>query len=202
MRIILLAACALALGGCNYVYSDKPLFSSADSRGAPKLRPGIWMKPEKDCAFEPSGPAKAWPKCAMAMRVLPDRLQSLNDSEKALPYLIAAGDPPILQIPIGDNPGEGAYVYAGLGVTKRDSQGRVTQFVSWMAQCGPPPPDPDTSSRHARRVTEHLLPGLKIDKNGEACVATDPGAVRTSAKASEAWNDDKGLASWVRDGEN
>lgn len=48
MRALLIVLAALGLSACNLVYSEKPLFSAADVRGAPRLRPGVWVKPKAD----------------------------------------------------------------------------------------------------------------------------------------------------------
>lgn len=201
MRLVLIVACTLALGGCNYVFSEKPLFTAADARGAPQLRPGVWMKPSENCTFDKSQPVKAWPGCASGMLVRPDRLEDPEDGSKRILYLIAAGDPPVMQIPFNDDPKKPGYVYGGIEVTKRDGQGRVTEFISWIAQCGPPPPKPKPGEAHPRYVTEHPLPGLTVDKEGSICFATKPGPVRASARASKAWNEDRNPASWIRDGD-
>jgi hypothetical protein len=200
MRLILVIACALTLSGCNYVVSQDPLFSTPDARGAPRLRPGVWMKPDKDCAFDQAKPARTWPECARPMLVRPDRLEDPNHKDKTVFYLVAANDPPIFQIPMSDDRKKPVYLYGGMRIAKRDAQGRVTGFVSWMAQCGPPPPKPRPDDAHPRYLTEHPLPGLRIDEESGLCIASEPGPVRASVKVSEAWNDDVKPASWVRDG--
>jgi hypothetical protein len=200
MRVMLIVACALALGGCNLVFSEKPLFTAADSRGAPRLRLGVWMKPDKDCVFDRSQPVKAWPGCAGGMLVRADQLQDPAAADKKMAYLIAANNPPIFQVPFNEDAKKPGYMYGGMGIVRRDAQGRVIEFFTWIAQCGPPPPKP-TNGDKPRYVTEHPVPGLKIDKESGMCIAVEPGPVRASVKASEAWNEDTRQASWVRDGE-
>ena len=198
MRIVLVIACALALGGCNFVFSRQPLFTEADARGAPKLRPGLWAKPDADCSFDAAKPFKEWPGCAGAMLVRPDRLDNPEGGDKSLRYLIAGGDPPIIQVPADDDPKRSGYVYGGIRITKRDSAGRVTELVSWIVQCGPPPEAPGPGEK-PKYVTAQPLPGLVIDEKAGMCIASDRDAVRRAAKASEAWRDKSPAAFWVRD---
>lgn len=199
MRIVLVIACALALGGCNFVFSKQPLFTEADTRGAPQLRPGLWAKPDEGCPFDSAKPLKDWPGCAGAMLVRPDRLENPEGGGKPVPYLIAAGDPPVLQVPFDDDPKRSGYVYGGIRLTKRDSAGRGTELVSWIAQCGPPPPAPKPGEKRTY-VTQQPLPGLVVDEAAGMCIASDADAVRRAVKASEAWMDKAPPAVWIRDG--
>lgn len=201
MRAIMIVACALALGGCNFVYSEKPMFTAADARGGAPLRPGVWMKPEADCVFDKATPIKTWPSCASAIVVRADRLVDPAKPGKDILYVLTAGDPPVFQTPVVDDHKATIYVYGGLRTIRKDAQGRVLEFSSWIAQCGPPPPKPKADDAKPRYVTEHPLPGLKIDEKTGMCLALKPGPVRDAVKASEAWSDDTRPASWVRDGE-
>jgi hypothetical protein len=159
------------------------------------------MKPEKDCAFDQSKPVAGWPECAGGMLVRPDRLQDPSHADKTIAYMITANDPPIFQIPLADDKKKPIYLYGGMRISRRDAQGRVTEFVTWMAQCGPPPPKPKPDDPHPRYATERPLPGLTVDKETGMCTAVTAGPVRASVKVSEAWNEDTKPASWVRDGE-
>jgi hypothetical protein len=201
MRAVPIIACALALAGCNFVYSEKPMFTAADSKGGAQLRPGVWMKPEPGCAFDKAGPVKTWPECAGGIILRPDRMVDPNKAGKVIQYVIAAGDPPVVQIPLVEEAKKPIFVYGGIRASKTDDRGRIVEFTSWIAQCGPPPPKPDPAAKKPTFVTEHPLPGLKVDKESGMCLATKPGPVRAAAKASEAWDNDKKAASWVRDGE-
>jgi hypothetical protein len=113
--------------------------------------------------------------------------------------LIAAGDPLIAQIhPTAKDAPVRVYFYAAVRPFARDDQGRVVEFESWPALCGPPPPDDgqgDGGMKHF--ITRQALPGLTID--GENCVATDPATVRKAATASLAWVKDRGRVRWIRD---
>lgn len=201
MRHIWILACALALGGCNFVYSEKPLFTAADGRGAKPLRPGVWMKPDAGCEFDQAKPVKDWPECAGGMIVKADRMIDPKKADKVIQYVLTADTPPVIQIPF-DEAKKPIFVYGGIRATKTDDRGRIIAFRSWIAQCGPPPPKPAPDAKKPSYVTQHPLPGLKVDKESGMCLATAPGPVRASVKASEAWADeDKMLPSWVRDGE-
>jgi hypothetical protein len=201
MRVAWIVACALALGGCNFVYSQKPMFTAADARGGAPLRPGIWMKPEGACEFDKTKPVKQWPECAGAIVVRSDRLLDPAKPDKIIDYVMAAGDPRVFQTPVTDDTKKTLYLYGGVHPTGHDDQGRITAFISWIAQCGPPPPKPKPDDQHPRYLTEHPLPGLKVDEKSGMCEAVTPDPVRAAVKASQAWSEDIKPANWVRDGE-
>jgi hypothetical protein len=201
MRHAWILACALALGGCNFVFSEKPMFTLAEARGGAPLRPGVWMKPEAGCEFDKTQPVKAWPSCAGGVVVYADKLVDPAKPDKDMAYILAAGDPRVFQTPLTDDSKKTIYLYGGIRPAAHDERGRVTAFTSWIAQCGPPPPKPKPDDPHPRYLTEHPLPGLKVIEKDGMCEAVEPGPVRAAVRASEAWSEDIRPASWVRDGE-
>ncbi len=221
-RLLSLLAAALLLGGCNLVYAEKPLFTQADAAGAPQLRPGIWAKRAPNCRFDKAKPVADWPECADPSVVTAERIGDPADATKQMPYLLAAGDPRVMQLevkPDADKPF--VWFFAGLKPLKTDRQGRIVEARTWLVQCGPPPPKPpektesdtpanETPEQASARmqaeidaqinasVTREPLPGLTV-KEG-MCVATEPGPVRNAARASLAWDDDEpSVIYWVRD---
>ncbi len=126
-----LMACALAaLAGCNMVMTEKPMFTAADGKGAPRIRPGVWRDDKPNCAVDETLPQDKWPPCAKA---------APGVGAPTL-WLEVAGDPPLLQVPLklpGENP---AYLYMAFRPLKLDGQGRVIAMKSWPVKCGPPPP--------------------------------------------------------------
>jgi hypothetical protein len=108
--------------------------------------------------------------------------------------MIAAGEPPIMQITYSDAGGS-SYVYLWMRPVRLDALGRAVTINAWRVQCKPPPaatpPDPDAS--------QPFYPGLTADH--EDCTAESIAALRNAAKLTEI--DDKSdvvQAHWVRDG--
>jgi hypothetical protein len=110
-------------------------------------------------------------------------------SWESAPYLIAAGDPPILQF--RDTPS--SYQYLWLRVGRTDDQGRAVLVRGWRVLCGPP-------STPASGGKAAVYPGL-TDANGN-CVAASREALRAAAKSIEEDDaTDVFDAHWVRDGD-
>jgi len=211
-RALAALAVAFALGGCNLVVSEKPLFTQADAAGAPVLRPGAWVSPKGDCSFDETKPVADWPECANPVVIRPGEIFDPRKAESQGPYVLAAGDPRIVQAPIkpgGDVEPKGEdktlFAYLGLKPRRFDGQGRIVEFESWFVQCGPPPPEPPKSTKKlpspSQFVTRRPLPGLKVDPKSGTCVAVSQGPVRNAARSSRAWAEHVDVARWVRDGE-
>ena len=88
---------------------------------------------------------------------------------------------------------------------KTDAEGRVVEYRTWQALCGPPPP-PNPNGQNSAVLTDKLLPGLVAEKDKQDCIASDKAPVLASVKQSEAWKDkdshDPDTARWVRDGDS
>ncbi len=197
MRTLLIVLCAFGLSACNMVYTEKPLFTAADARRAPKLKPGVWVNPKPDCVFEPA--QTPLPECANAASVdaeafgpPPGAPPVPAGQPDRLPYVLVAGDPPVMQVELDLNKAERRWLYVGVKPLKTDARRRIVEMRFWIALCGPPPP-----KGGKRWVTEAPLPGLKIVEND--CIAEDAAAVRRAVKASEAWDEEKDAIRWLRD---
>ncbi|MGZ8363988.1 MAG: hypothetical protein ACXW3D_08700 [Caulobacteraceae bacterium] len=214
MRWVLIAAAAMTLSGCNMVYSERPLFAPKDTRGAPVLRTGLWVKPKLDCKYDASKPAAEIDECAeplviTATDLRPPKSKAKTEGPQTLPYILVKGSPPVMQIEVdlgkeGMKNGKRVWVYQGLEITKTDEAGRVIAGRLWSAQCGQPPAgtvDADgTRVNSISSVTEHPLPGLKMVESN--CVASNQKSVRNAVRASQAWDKDQSTIRWVRDGED
>jgi hypothetical protein len=221
LRALALLAATLALGGCNLVVSERPVFTAADAVGAPSLRAGVWSASQPDCDFKASDPVADWPKCAGGGVITPTAIMASVDPnspgspdqppatiakpQMTIPYVLAAGDPRVMKINVMLPPGAGSlsalFYFAALKPVARDADGRIVQAELWPIQCGPPPP-PKAASAGADAdqsgVTDHPLPGLKAADG--MCTPTDKAAVQNAAKASRAWAGQTGTLRWVRDG--
>ena len=209
MRIAAAIGAAAMLAGCNVVTSTTPLFSAADARGQPQLRPGLWIEEKQGCAVDTALPIDRWPGCADGWVVRKSEVIAGRDPGSApstwvhYPIVLAKGEPAVLQVAMAENGGAPTYVYGGLRALKLDPQGQVVEYRLWPALCGPPP---DPTGKTSSMVTLQPIEGLVIDKEGQDCVASARDPVRESVGKSEAWDgqDQQGrnMARWVRDGES
>jgi hypothetical protein len=212
--LVLAVLAATTLGGCNLVMSPTPVFSAADATGAPVLKSGLWASPDKDCSVDESKPGADWPSCASGSVIKDGKAWAVGHPDKASPYIIAGGDPSVMQAmaDLSDMSGQGAsvtqkgpiYLFIAMKPLARDGAGRVTKAEAWFVQCGPPPPKPKDGTPAASDPkaygTRHPFPGLVMD-NGE-CSPRDKAAVLNAAGPSRAWADPVMQMHWVRDGEN
>jgi hypothetical protein len=161
--------------------------------------------PNADCDYKEAGAAADWPKCANTTLVTADRLSGgARYPKESIPYRLAAGDPPVIQLEApADEPEGPQFIYAGLRPTTFDAQRRVTAARIWLALCSKPP---GAESGKLAATAAALPPDLEA-RAGGACVAKTAAAVRAAVKRSEGWiasggDDDFSLsAHWVRDGE-
>jgi len=200
-----LAAAASALGACNVVATQAPLFSQADASPL-KLHDGVWAPEDDQCRFDQTKPVDAWPACAQPLLVRDGEFLTWQADSKTWrsdatgKILIVAGDPLILEA--RDTPAESEPVYLYAGFTPRtDAQGRIISVRAWPVLCGPPPPGPKGAPA-TQAGTKTPFPGMTMDAKGQTCTTSDPGALRSAARASKGLAAD-GLsgAHWVRDGE-
>lgn len=155
-------------------------------RDAPVIRPGVWRGDVAGCAMDETLPQDKWPPCANATAPL----------GATAPWILVAGDPVILELPVRISPRQTApiVVYAALRPARRDAQKRITAMKLWPVQCGPP-----DSPNEMKGLTKSLLPGLKPRPDVEGCTTSDPKALIAAARASEAWGLPPTTSHWVRD---
>ena len=204
-RYLCLIALAALITGCNDVYSERPLFSAEDARGAAPLRTGIWLERDPACQFDDSKPVPRWPKCADWVLIRSGQLLGLEAKRRAwtaYDYVLAGGNPRVLQVAAPDEQGASrtpTYYYLGLDPTRLDPGGRIVEYRQWQAQCGPPPP-PSPPGQRQRSLTLDPLPGLTPGPDAEHpddCLAQGPAGVRAAVKASPAWTSAR-IWRWVR----
>jgi hypothetical protein len=209
---VLAAICLLAAGlsACNLVTTTEPMFAAADASGAPALREGLWANIEPNCRVDLKQPASRWPDCASRVVIQDGMLYGKDkddEGEQALAFVLAAGDPRILQMRlVGDKAEETLYFYIGLDPRKLDSQGRIVEYAGWLVQCGPPPPKdskrPDGQTQYG---TLEPFPGLIMDDNLASCAPVDKASLTAAAAASLKLDPEASggaVSRWVRDGKN
>lgn len=199
----------LLLGGCNnYVRSSQPWFTDADARQAPAVRSGWWVMRDPDCRFSAEAPSAAWPECVEPVLLPPgDRLVLRSDEPPRGEYLLAPGEPLIVQVLTGGDdkaepPTADEYSYYGLRPRQRDPQGRITTFDVWLVLCGPPPRRTHGDAFGDR--TRQPWPGLEMDAGTAGCTARDVEALRGAARRSKRLGERHGgdqtpVFQWIRD---
>ena len=206
--IALLAIAASALGACNVVTTQTPLFSKADASSL-SMRDGIWTSPGDTCAFDETLKVDAWPECASPGLVRHGELLAWDREAKAwkpgdTDFLFIAGDPVVLQAHASADAAGGFYLYAGIE-PKLDANGRIIAVKAWPVLCGPPPPSASggaSTDEATQAITKSPFPGMVVDEKAQNCTTTDKDVVRRAARASRQY-ETSALANihWVRDGE-
>ena len=230
-RNVAASALALTLGACSVVSTERPMFSAADGKGAPVLKAGLWAVPERGCRFKPLASPEKWPDCVQAIEVRDGLIRDLKPEidgqrkhqakvggDKPMRYLIAAGEPPVLQVETGED-GARSYFYFGLRPLASDVDGAIVRSRGWIALCkdpNAPTPAPAKARPPARTSKAHrsakpappppngLLPGL-TPVAGSGCTAMTAGSIARAVAANEAWaftgdKDEIGwTAVWLRD---
>jgi hypothetical protein len=204
---------ALCLGGCGMVSSDRPLFGPLDARGAPVLKPGLWALVQPGCKFNLRSSPKKWPDCAQAAELHDGvavliRQDTKSDVEHETTYLLAAGDPAILQVqgPKEEGRPRAPYVYFGIRPLASDLDGVIIRARIWPAYCARPQQAGVPAAPRAKAKPAKALAGLVPGKGPNAnCLARGQAPVRNAVTQSEAWaftgeKDDGGVtAYWVHE---
>jgi hypothetical protein len=136
-----LAIAGLALTGCIQppVMAKTPLFTSADSVGAPPLREGWWIPDDGSCRFATEEPMKRWPDCAKDRSLVQgSTFASYNrDGWEISPVTLVSGDPLLMQLRDKDSDEKIRYEFLVLRRLTRDAEGRLISFEAGLLPCGP-----------------------------------------------------------------
>ncbi len=207
MRTMVLFFAALALGGCNVLTTQTPLFGPEDA-GAPDLRRGVWRIEDPDCAFDPGASTASWPECAQWFYVdhgkfhMPDDSAGVVDDDGA-PYLVTGGVPRVWQLvtrnkAAGSTPERTVVYYFGFEALTSAYDG-VDAFRFWTALCGPPPPkgqDADGDGQTDYTTTQPFA-GVTLTGDG-GCTTDNATALRGAVAGSEAFETKPAVARWLR----
>lgn len=196
MRAILAVACALMLGACNAVMSEKPLVAAADEDPAAPLRDGLWVQVGEICPPNPA-PDSACSRGAFVVRR--GHLLAARRMDDPHPYRLAAGEPRILQAPVEVRDGKTMHFFWAVKPIKSDDQGRIVAAEGWPVQCGPP----HKTGQAVRPLNDYLthapIRGVKLDRKLGGCGAKDIALVRQAALASREWTAQPAVFQWLID---
>lgn len=203
---LLALATALLLAACGRPvatpYSHKPLVSETESRAAPALRPGLWLKVDPDCSFDVEKSRGAWPDCSTAVVVRENEMLRLYTADVVDQdrFRLAAGLPMVLQVQrLPDEPPT-EWRYFGLRPTL--DAGEIVEYSSWPAMCEPDEPATiEAQKTDATGPPKPVVKGaLPLDDNGR-CLLTSRDVLRSIVIASEGWTTDREHLRWVRSAE-
>jgi len=176
------------------VLSHHALFQRADPQSAPPLREGVWLTmPVDGCAVDVAKPAAQWPECADWTLIAQGRIVRIKFFRRhaprlaSVPFILAAGDPRVLQEPATVNPG--AYQFTVVHPVQIDAEGKITAVETWSVVCPPTP---------ASGEQEITIPGLKSGRT--ACYVRDIGTLNKVIRQGEAWAPHQSMR-WIRDGD-
>lgn len=165
--------------------SEKPMFTAADTAGAPQFENGVWLmlaENERDtCLVDTAQPASKWPQCADWVIHGDGRwFERGGDSGSAIEpvpgsILVAGGDVAILQIAFDDEPKDGpSYSFAAFD-NKPAATAKLRSIKFWIVMCGTYRASADGAS------AEQLVRYTGFD---EKCRPASPQAIRDAAEAS------------------
>jgi len=173
---ILLALLLPALGACNMLISETPIYGNAD-RASLAPRDGLWLSPSRGCEFDSREAEATWPECAMWILVRnrgADLL--LSDGKKQVEMLggfLAAGEPIIVQarwIDSAKKPRRAYYGFYGIEPHQIGPDGLFSAATVWVVECG-------TQANQNADIQPY--PGI-----GPDCHAPSKDAVRGAARKS------------------
>ena len=163
--LLLSALAPLGLAACNFAYSTEPLLSA----GAAAPKEGLWAALEEGCAPPGGTDVARWPRCAEPVWV--GRHQAAFAGEKPVPFLLADGPPPMLQVgPIHADAEEGrpggAYFY--YGVARPEGPAPYARARVWTVVC----------------PREEAADIKEVERDDDGCRTMTPGALRTLAEST------------------
>ena len=131
MRLLLIAATALAVSACDAIESETPLFTG--SAAGPK--PGLWALLDSACSVPSTAAVQTWAECASPFWVGEGRLTVLTPAPQRPAFLIAEGSPAIVQLSgldYGRAPEPAPYSYMAL---RADGPAPFTSARVWGGGC-------------------------------------------------------------------
>lgn len=140
--LVLLLPMLAALGACNMVISETPVFAEAE-RGPEAPMDGLWIGEDPDCRFDPHGPESGWPDCAIWVVVRDGGSELLVSDRKGEPQRVGAlfvgGKPGIVQARWVDEAKEPArpyYAFYAFEPVATGADGRFMLASVWPVECG------------------------------------------------------------------
>jgi len=194
IRFVLAALAVMALSGCNLVVSKTPLFSAGDTQNAVVPRAGWWVQVDHACVFDGGKPVQRWPSCADRALIRPDAVLGFNaiaGAWETYPFVMIPGRPQMVQHE-DRREGWSTYYYYGVEPVARDSAGRMTEALLWIAHC-----EQSDEQSGVGEKDRKLPPGLIPDGETGNCLAADVNVVRAAVVASR--GADSMHLRWVRE---
>lgn len=163
-----------------------------DQRSLLRLKDGVWVAEDRECAFDSGKARKDWPKC-VDWSLLRDNkfVAGPNSAANMQPadLFIATGSPSIVQILVEPQEPETKKVYVFLALEPRtvDPNGQISSVATWPVNCGKETEEPSGKKRMDQ------YPGFDED-----CQPASADALRAAAIASRPSEIKTGKLRWVR----
>ncbi len=165
---------AVVLAGCvkkeEGLTTLLPVLVAEDGAGAPDFKDGVWAGLSPECSYNPNKPETEWPDCVPVMIVRGQNL-ARGSGGASMPYVLAGGDPRLLQTHTAGTADQPEYEYAGVRAAAFDAQRRIVRVRMWTVYC----------------------PAEPAGGEATACAPTNTAELRALAKASE----ELGAAEWI-----
>jgi hypothetical protein len=153
------AAVAIALASCMpQVESREPLFE----QGNASLRPGLWALVGYDCSRPTDARIFDWPDCAVPVRIAGNELTILVPSPRRAAFLLADGNPIIVQSRLSEDDVTSPMESTGFG------------YYSFVPDSGAPPfTSGEVRTLRCPRDDEIPIEGMALENQGEVEGASD-----------------------------
>ncbi len=179
LGVVVAATVAMGLGGCAEVVSDTPWFGPQDARGAPVLKPGLWVVSVEGCRARADRSLRRWKGCGIVLVRSHDHVVLEPDKDARLVWrqretLLAVRDPLILQS-FDREKASGAYAYRTVTPTALDAAGQVVALRFSFLFCE------DFDAPQGADERRPLKPGLSWKSEGVTCVADSEAALMAAA---------------------
>lgn len=194
----------ILVSGCDVAMSEKPIFTGADTAGAPQFENGVWLlEDDSDCHVDPAQPASRWPECAnwIVFRdgQLFERVREGDIAVKRIEnaVLIVSGDVGLAQIEYRSSGGLAVeppvYFFAAFENIDKPPTLPLRSIALWSVMCGTRPGEPGKAASDDHPGELVRFPGFD-----EKCQPGSQDALRAAALASRPSGEPRLRAIWMR----
>lgn len=194
----------ILVSGCDVAISEKPMFTEADTAGAPQFENGVWLLEEdSDCHVDAAQRVSRWPECANWVVVRNGQLfERVREGDIAVKrvenaILIVAGEVGLAQIEYISSGGSAAeppvYFFAAFENIGKPPTLPLRSITLWSVLCGTRDGTPGKAAADDEPGELVRFPGF-----GEKCQPASQDALRAAALASRPPGPPRLRAIWMR----
>ena len=194
----------ILVSGCDVAISERPMFTGADTAGAPQFENGVWLLEEdSDCHVDAAQRVSHWPECAnwVVFRdgQLFERVREGDIAVKRIEnaILIVAGEVGLAQIEHISSGGSAAeppvYFFAAFETLGNPPTLPLRSIALWNVMCGTRAMEPGEAASDDQSGELVRFPGFD-----EKCQPASQDALRAAALASRPSGAPRLRATWMR----